>query len=69
MDKIKTEAATSGAIWKKVFLEIWQNSPENRPKACNFIRKETVARVFSCEFCEMSKSNFITEHLWTNASN
>ena len=25
-----------------------------RPKACNFIKKETLAQVFSCEFCEIS---------------
>ena len=27
-----------------------------RPQACNFIKKETLAPVFSCEFCEISKS-------------
>ena len=27
-------------------------------KACNFIKKETLKQVFSCEFCEISKSNF-----------
>ena len=36
--------------------------------ACNFIKKETLAHVFSCEFCEISKSNLFTEHLWTTAS-
>ena len=24
----------------------------------NFIKKETMAQVFSCEFCKISKSNF-----------
>ena len=24
--------------------------------ACNFIKKETLAQVFSCEFCEISKN-------------
>ena len=38
------------------------------PKACNFIKKETLAHVFSCEFCEISKNPFFTEHLWTAAS-
>ena len=28
------------------------------PKACNFIKKETLAQVFSCEFCESSKNTF-----------
>ena len=25
-------------------------------EACNFIKKETLAHVFSCEFCEISKN-------------
>ena len=36
--------------------------------ACNFINKETLAHVFSCEFHEISKNNFLTEHLWATAS-
>ena len=31
--------------------------------ACNFIEKETLAQVFSCEFCEISKNTFFREHL------
>ena len=30
-----------------------------RPKACNFIKKENLAQVFSCEFCEISKNTFL----------
>ena len=37
-------------------------------EACNFIKKETLARVFSCEFCEISKNTFFTEHLYRTAS-
>ena len=33
--------------------------------ACNFIKKETLAQVFSCEFYEISKKIFFAEHLWT----
>ena len=29
-----------------------------RPKARNFIKKETLAQVFSCEFCEISRNTF-----------
>ena len=53
---------------KKVFLEISQNSQENTcarvsfliklQASCNFIKKETLAQVFSCEFCEISKNTF-----------
>ena len=41
------------------------NCRSSRPKvfcgllqaeACNFIKKETLAQVFSCEFCEISKN-------------
>ena len=50
---------------KKVFLEISQ-------KACNFIKKETLAQVLSCEFCEISSNMFSTEpaaeHLQGTAS-
>ena len=35
---------------------------------CNFIKKETLAQVFSCEFCEISKNTYFTEHVWTTAS-
>ena len=33
-----------------------------------FIRKETLAQVFSCEFCKISKNTFFTEHLRATAS-
>ena len=55
-----------------MFFEILQNSLENtsarvsfliklHTSACNFINKETLAQVFSCEFCEISKNTFFTE--------
>ena len=37
-------------------------------QACNFIKKETLAQVFSCEFCEIFKNTFFTEHLRMTAS-
>ena len=59
---------------KKVFLEISQNSQENtcfrdsfliklqaKAKACNFIKKECLAQVFSYEFSEFSKNTFFIE--------
>ena len=42
--------------------------PCNCRVSCNFIKKETLAQLFSCEFCEISKNNFLTEHLRTTAS-
>ena len=39
--------------------KISQNSQENTcVRACNFIKKETLAQVFSCEFCETLKNTF-----------
>ena len=31
---------------------------DNVNKTCNVIKKETLAQVFSYEFCEISKNNF-----------
>ena len=35
---------------------------------CNFIKKETLPPVFSCEYCEIPKNTFFTEYLWVTAS-
>ena len=37
-------------------------------KACNFVKKETLAQVFSCEFCEISKNTFFHETPLVGAS-
>ena len=51
-----------GCSVEKVFLEISQNSQENKVyfliKACNFIKNEAMAQVRACEFCEISKNIF-----------
>ena len=54
--KYMTEAVVRRYSVKKVFLE--------KNCACNFIKKETLAQVFSCEFCKISKNTFLTEPLW-----
>ena len=54
---------------KKVFLQISQNSPDNncakayfliklQDSACAFIKKATLAQVFSCEFWKTSNNIF-----------
>ena len=50
---------------KKMFLEILHISLENisarvslQSQACNFIKKESLAQLFSCEFCEISRNTF-----------
>ena len=47
---------------EKVFLKISQNSQENTC-ARVFIKKETLAQVFSCGFCKIFINKFFTEHL------
>ena len=51
--------------------------PQPRPKAsvwhtkasaCNFVKKETLAQVFSCELCEISKDTFCYRTLPVSAS-
>ena len=69
---IHLEAVAQRCYVKKLFLEISQNSQENtcarvsfliKLQACDFIKKGTLAQVFSCEFCEI-----LAEHLWVAAS-
>ena len=51
-------------------LEFSQNSQENnyarvsfllnlQAEACNFVKKETLAQVFSCKFCEILRAHFL----------
>ena len=49
---------------KNMFLEISQNSQENTCARVSFFKKEALTRVFSCEFCEISKKTFFIEDLW-----
>ena len=49
-----------GFVFQKQPPEVFYR---NRSEACNFIKKEALAQVFSCEFCEIFKNTFFTEHL------
>ena len=57
-----------------MLFEISQNSLKTCTRvyffaeACNFIKKETRAQVFFCEFCDISENTFFTKHLWATAS-
>ena len=66
---LNLEAVVQMCSVKKLFLEFSQISQENtcarvsflikmQAYACNFIKKETLAQVFSCEICEISKNIF-----------
>ena len=64
-----------------IFLNIYRNSHRRCSvkkgvltrfakfrEVCNFIKIETLLQVFSCEFCEMPKNTFFTEHVLTTGS-
>ena len=68
MKVLQREALVQKCSVKKAFLKILQNSQENTCDrvsflglACNFIKKETLAQVFSCEFCEIVNNTFFIE--------
>ena len=46
---------------KKLFLKISQYSGLN-------YWKETLAQVFSCEYCEIFQNTYFEEHMWTDTS-
>ena len=54
---VTSDAVTGGVLWKKML-----------PEACNFIKKETQAQMFSIEFCEIFKNTLFTEHIRTTTS-
>ena len=64
--RLKWEATTRVVLCKKVFLENSQNSQENTCARVsfliNFIKKEALAQVFSCECWEIFKNTFFIEH-------
>ena len=58
---------------KKMYVEISQNSQKNTcarvwAEAYNFIKKEALTQVFSCEFCGTSKNTFLYKTLLMAAS-
>ena len=52
------EAVVQRCSAKKVFLEVSQNIQEITCARVSFL-KETLAQVFSCECCEISKNTFL----------
>ena len=53
---------------KHLCQSLYFNKVAGLPKACNFIKIETLAQVFFCKFCEISKNIVFTEHIWATAS-
>ena len=73
-NSLPKEAVIQWCSVKKVFLKRSQISREitcarasfliNLQLACNFIKKTDSAQVFYCEFRDIFKNTFFTEHLW-----
>ena len=45
-----------------------QTLANHRLEACNFVKKETLAQVFSCAFCEIYRNTFYYRTLLVAAS-
>ena len=52
---------------KGVLKNFAKFTEKTESEACNFIKKETLAQVLSCEFCKILKNTFFTEHLQATA--
>ena len=81
---VATEAATRGVLNKMVLKKDVTKLTEKhlcqrlffnkvaglRPllKRPTLLKKKTLTQLFSCEFCEIFKNTYCTEHLWTSAS-
>ena len=57
VEAVAQRCSMKRCLWK--FLKTHRKIPE----ACNFIKKETLTQVFSCEFYGISKNMFLAEHL------
>ena len=62
------EAVAQRCSIKKVFFKNFakftgKHLCQSQVSACNFIKKETLVQVFSCEVCEIFKNTFLIEYL------
>ena len=53
---------TGKQMCQSLFINTFQD------KACKFIKKETLALVFFCEFCGIFRNNFFTKYFRETAS-
>ena len=76
-DFIKYKSSHQRYSIKKGFSKVSQNCQKStfarvffsiKLHNCNFIKKGTLAQVFSCKFCEIFKNTYIIEHLRATAS-
>ena len=55
---IKSRSSHQRCSVTKAVLRNFTKFTGKQAEACNFIKKEALAQVFSCEFCEISKNTF-----------
>ena len=60
-----SKAVTYRCFSRKMLLEMFTKF---RLKFCNFIKKQTSVKVFSCYFCKFLRVTLLAEHLWATAS-
>ena len=65
------KACVRASFWLKFWIICKKGALRNFAKytvkhlcqGCDFFKKEILAQLFSCEFCEILKNTFFTEHL------
>ena len=62
------ESFIKKGVLKNFAIFIWKDLYESLFLRYNFIKKETPAQGFSCEFCKIFKNTFFAKHLWMTAS-
>ena len=55
--KISQNLQENTCVWVSFLIKSFLKKTMTQ-EACNFIKKETLTQVFSCEFCEISKKTF-----------
>ena len=65
---VKCQKQPPEVFYKKRCSEKFRKIHRKTPKACNFIKKETLAQVISCEFCEIFNKVFFCRTRWNNWS-
>ena len=48
---------------KLAYAKLQKQPPGGVPESCNFIKQETLAQLFSCEFCKILRTTFLIENL------
>ena len=55
-------------VWRNWVIKDLNNLKKGKLRSVTLLKKETLAQVFSCAFCEIAKKTFFTEHFRTTTS-